>query len=171
MFFDTWSDLVRVVVITMLAYASLILLLRISGKRSLAKLNIFDFVVTIALGSTLATVLLSSEVSFAEGVLALAMLALLQWIVSYGSVRADWFKRMIRSEPRLLLRDGDLMGDAMRDERITRGEIESAVRKAGIGDLAQVAAVVLETDGELSVVARSSAGDRSVLEAVETAVG
>ena len=166
MLFDNWSDLLRVAVISALAYAALVLILRTAGKRSLAKLNIFDFVVTIAFGSTLATVLLSSEVSLAEGALAFAMLALLQWIVSSLSVRADWFKRLIRASPRLLLRDGELVEAEMRRERITLGEIEAAVRKKGHGSLADVAAVVLETDGELSVIARSDVGDGSPLRSV-----
>ena len=71
MFFSTWAALGRVLVIGPLAYVALVLLLRISGKRTLTKLNAFDLVVTVALGSTLATVLLSKSVSLAEGVLAL----------------------------------------------------------------------------------------------------
>lgn len=166
MFFDTWHDLLRVVVMTALAYAALVLILRLAGKRSLAKLNIFDFVVTIAFGSTLATVLLSRDVSFAEGALAFAILALLQWIVSALSVRSGWFKRLIRADPRLLLRDGRLLEQAMREERITRGEVEAAVRKKGHGSLDAIAAVILETDGELSVIAHSDAADRSALQSV-----
>jgi uncharacterized membrane protein YcaP (DUF421 family) len=167
MFFDTWSDLARVAAISALAYAALVLILRLAGKRSLAKLNIFDFVVTIALGSTLATVLLSSEVSLSEGALAFAMLALLQWSVSWLSPRVTWFRRLIRAEPRLLLRDGNLLDDAMRRERITRGEIEAAIRKAGHGSAQDIAAVVLETDGELSVISKGTAGERTALRSVE----
>lgn len=166
MFFDSWYDLVRVAVISALAYAALVLILRLSGKRSLAKLNIFDFVVTIALGSTLATVLLSSEVSLAEGALAFAMLALLQWIVSSLSTRLHWFRDAIRAEPRLLLRDGQLLEQAMRQERITRDEVEAAVRKKGHGGFDAIAAVVLETDGSLSVIADTEVGDGRAVQSV-----
>ena len=55
MWFDSWSDVVRVVSIGAAAYATLVAMLRISGKRTLAKLNAFDLIVTVALGSTLAT--------------------------------------------------------------------------------------------------------------------
>jgi uncharacterized membrane protein YcaP (DUF421 family) len=64
MFFDSWDGLLRVVVVGILAYTGLVLLLRISGKRTLSKMNAFDFVVTVALGSTLATILLSSDVAW-----------------------------------------------------------------------------------------------------------
>ena len=78
MFFDDWFGLLRVMVVGVAAYAALVALLRASGKRTLAKLNAFDFVVTVALGSTLATVLLSKDVALAEGLRAFALLTGLQ---------------------------------------------------------------------------------------------
>ena len=70
-----------------LAYAALILLLRASGNRTLSKMNAFDFVVTVALGSTLATMLLSADVALAEGVVALALLIGLQFVITWLSAR------------------------------------------------------------------------------------
>lgn len=157
MLFDSSYDLVRVAIISVLAYGSLVLILRLAGKRSLAKLNAFDLVVTVALGSTLATVLLSSDVAYLEGMLAFALLAALQWAVSRLSVAWPFFRNLVRSQPRLLVENGLQCPDAMRAERVTRGEVEAAVRGAGIGCMAEVAAVVLETDGSLSVI---RAGDK-----------
>ena len=68
-FFDSWESMVRTVVITILAYVVLVFLLRSSGKRTLSKMNAFDFIVTVALGSTLATVMLNKNVALADGVL------------------------------------------------------------------------------------------------------
>jgi len=73
-FFNSWFDLLRVLIVAVLAYASLVGFLRVSGKRTLSKMNAFDLVVTVALGSTLATILLSKDVALAEGLLALAVL-------------------------------------------------------------------------------------------------
>ena len=71
-----------------LSYAALIVFLRVSGARTLSKLNAFDLAVTkVALGPTLATSLLSSEVSLAEGVLAISLLILLQFVVAWALVR------------------------------------------------------------------------------------
>ncbi|RPI86275.1 MAG: DUF421 domain-containing protein [Chloroflexi bacterium] len=67
MFFNSWSDLIRIIIIGVLAYIGLVVLLLVSGKRTLSKMNSFDFVITVALGSTLATVLLSKDVALAEG--------------------------------------------------------------------------------------------------------
>lgn len=87
MFSDSWFGLLRVAVVGTLAYAALVALLRVSGKRTLSKLNAFDLVVTVALGSTLATVLLSKDVALTEGLLAFALLAGLQWAVATLTLR------------------------------------------------------------------------------------
>jgi uncharacterized membrane protein YcaP (DUF421 family) len=88
-----------------LAYAALVLLPRISGKRTrtLTKLNAFNLVVTVALGSTLATVLLSKSVALAEGVLALGLLIFLQYAIAWLSVRSPRFQAFIKAEPTLLV--------------------------------------------------------------------
>src|SRR5688572_2573928 len=99
MFFDNWGELGRVALVGVCAYVALVFMLRISGNRTLSKLNAFDFVVTVALGSTLATVLLSKEVALAEGVLALGLLIALQFLVTWTSVRLPWFNQLVKSEP------------------------------------------------------------------------
>ncbi|MFZ5720627.1 MAG: DUF421 domain-containing protein [Pseudomonadota bacterium] len=153
MLFHDWSGIYRTVIVGVLAYVGLVLLLRISGKRTLTKLNAFDLVVTVALGSTLATILLTEKVALAEGLAAFATLIGLQFLVTWTSVRLGVVRRLVRSEPSLLLRDGELLRGAMSRERITEDEIRSAIRSAGIEDPSRVSAVVLEADGELSVIA------------------
>jgi uncharacterized membrane protein YcaP (DUF421 family) len=160
MLFDSWAGLGRVVLVGALAYAALVLLLRISGKRTLTKFNAFDLVVTVALGSTLATVLLSKTVALAEGALALALLILLQYAIAWLSVRSPGFQALIKAEPTLLLCRGRFLAVAMRAERITRDEILAAVRASGTADVGKVAAVVLETDGSLSVIADAPDADQ-----------
>jgi hypothetical protein len=73
-FFSGWDGLLRTLVVGVLAYVVLVGFLRLSGKRTLSKMNAFDLVVTVALGSTLATILLSKDVALAEGALAFALL-------------------------------------------------------------------------------------------------
>ena len=163
MLFDTWEGLLRVVVMGGSAYVALITILRISGKRTLAKMNAFDLVVTVALGSTFATILLSRDVALAEGVVAFVVLVLLQYIIAALSVRFDVVENLAKSEARCLLVDGVIDGAALLRERVTREEVLCAVRSAGLGDLDDVAAVVLETDGTFSVVSRDRARSRSAL--------
>ena len=159
MFFESWSGLLRVVVVGPLAYGALVVLLRVSGKRTLAKLNAFDLVVTVALGSTLATVLLSKSVALAEGVTALLVLAGLQWVVAWLSVRSDRFGDLVRSEPTLLLRDGRFLDGALRSQRVRRDEVLAALRSSGVASPEGAAAVILETDGSFSVIETGAKGD------------
>ena len=166
-FFNGWSVLGRTLLIGVLAYVSLVFMLRVSGKRTLAKMNAFDLVVTVAIGSTLATIVLSKSVALAEGLLALALLIGMQFAISWSSTRMPWLRRVVTGEPRLLLRDGAMLDDALRDARATREEVHAAVRSAGIGALGEVAAVVLETDGSFSVIAGQPGAALSSLDGVK----
>ncbi|MBO6718755.1 MAG: DUF421 domain-containing protein [Rhizobiaceae bacterium] len=152
MFFQNWQGIVRTLAVGVLAYACLVLFLRISGKRTLAKLNAFDLVVTVALGSTLSAILLQESISLAEGATALALLIVLQFLVTFVSVRWPRFAKMVRSDPSLLVRNGEYCHAVMRRERITSDEVLSAIRSSGANDLGSVAAVVLESDGTISVI-------------------
>ena len=153
MFYDRFSDLVRLVVLGVASYAFLVGLLRVTGKRTLAKLNAFDFVVTVAFGSTLATVILSRDISLSEGVGALALLAGLQLVVAFLSVRRQAFAKVVRSEASALVVHGHIRHDMLERERVTVDELRSAVRASGSTELTDVGAVILETDGTFTVLA------------------
>lgn len=168
MFFDNWHGMLRVLLVGILAYATLVLFVRISGKRTLAKMNAFDLVVTVALGSTLASILLTRDVALAEGVLALALLIVLQFLVAWLSVRSQTMCQLVKAEPSLLFHNGRFLDDILRRERVTREEVVAAIRAAGQARLDQVGAVVLETDGSFSVLPRAS-GDLTALSFVRNA--
>ncbi len=166
MFFGGWSSLVRTLIVGLLAYVVLVVFLRISGKRTLSKLNAFDLVVTVALGSTLATVLLNKSVALADGAVAFALLIGLQLVVTWSSVRARWVRQVLTGEPVLLLYRGKFMPVSLRQARVTEDEVRSAIRSSGILSMEEVEAVVLEADGSLSVVRRSSDAGPVSLEGV-----
>ncbi|WP_168583049.1 DUF421 domain-containing protein [Gephyromycinifex aptenodytis] len=164
MWFDSTFDLVRILAVGGSAYLALVILTRIFGKRTLAKLNAFDLVVTVALGSVLASVLLSSDVAFLEGLLAMLLLMSVQWLVAQSLVRLPWTRSIIVSEPTALVWDGQLLTARMREQRIAEAEVQQAIRRTGTGGIEDVAAVVLESDGQLSVISRSQLGSGSTLE-------
>ena len=152
MLFDPWAGLGRVLLVGPLAYIALVAILRISGKRTLTKLNAFDLVVTVALGSTLATVLLSKSVALAEGMLAMALLVFFQFAITWLSVGSRGFRDLVKSEPTLIMHQGEFLDGAMRAQRMTRDEVMAALRSNGMMDASQAAAVVLETDGTIAVI-------------------
>ena len=157
LFFSGWSGLWRTAVLGVLSYLFLILFLRISGKRTLSKMNAFDLIVTVALGSTLATILLNKQIALAEGLLALSLLIALQFCVTWVAVRSSRLESLMKNEPALLVHLGDLLPRAMRRERVTESEIRAALRGRGFADLEPRVSVVLETDGTFSVVTQPEA--------------
>jgi uncharacterized membrane protein YcaP (DUF421 family) len=152
LFFDSWESIFRTSVITILAYILMIFFLRISGKRTLSKMNAFDLIVTIALGSTLATVSLSKNVALADGVLAFFLLIFLQYLITFFSVRYKSIDRLVKSSPTLIAYQGRLLADTMRKERIAEDEVFSIIREKGFSSVEEVEAVVLETDGSMTVI-------------------
>jgi len=166
MFFQEWTGLLRTVLVGVLAYVALVALLRVSGKRTLSKMNAFDFVVTVALGSTLATVLLSQDVALAEGITAFAVLIGMQYVIAWLLVRSHTVSRLVKSEPRLLVYNGRPLRDAMHAERVVEAEVLAAVRQQGSASLDAVDAVVLETDGSFTVITRTNADTPAALENV-----
>lgn len=166
MWLPSVDSLLRVLLATPVAYLAAVALIRISGKRSLAKLNAFDLVVTVALGSILATVVTSADLSVVTGVLGFGLLLLLQVAISAWTAHHTDQDGMVRAQPTLLVRHGELRHDAILDARLTPAEVLQAIRSSGTGGLDQVAAACLESDGTVSVVSRSQLGDARALDDV-----
>lgn len=167
MLFNGWQGLLHTLVVGFLAYAGLVAMLRVSGKRTLAKWNAFDLVVTVAFGSTLATALLSRDTSLAQALVAFLLLVLLQFTVTWLSVRSRGFQSLIKSRPTLLLYRGRYREDEMRRERVTPTELRAALRAQGIAAVEDVFAVILETEGEFSVIKETGDRPPSALEGIE----
>ena len=150
MFFDGWDDLWRVFVLAVAAYAAIVAMLRMTGKRTLSNMNAFDFIVTVALGSIMASTLVSGDVTLTEGLTAIASLCLLQYAVTWLSLRSERFQDLVKARPTVLLSRGEMLRAAMRRERVTEEEILAALRAHGMAGPDEAAAVILETDGSLT---------------------
>ncbi|WP_214687568.1 MULTISPECIES: DUF421 domain-containing protein [unclassified Exiguobacterium] len=144
------STMIRIMLTGIGAYISIIIMLRVSGKRTLAKMNAFDFIVTVALGSILATTLTSQQTSLLAGLTAFGTLIVLQYILAKLSKRFSIVNQMIKSEPTLLFYKGDYLREHLKKERILEIEVIQAIRSSGT-PLGQVEAVIIETDGTFSV--------------------
>jgi len=149
--FDNMNPFLETIIIGTIAYIAIIIMLRISGKRTLSKWNSFDFVVTIAFGSVLASILLNTKDKIGQGILSFALLVLFQYVITWISVRSSVIQKLIKSEPALLLYRGEMQPDTMKKERIAEGEILAALRASGVSAVEDADAVILETDGSFSV--------------------
>lgn len=147
----SWFDYFSLAAVAAGAYAWLIFVLRVSGKRTLAKLNAFDFAITVAFGSALATIIIDETVGLLKGGLVLAVLALLQFIVAKTSQWSYLVRKTVRARPTLLVRNGMVYDEALKEERLTIDELAEIIRNNGFGTMEDVGAVIFETDGSFSV--------------------
>ena len=163
--FEGWGGVLRVLVVGTLAYAGLVLVLRVTGKRTLSKMNAFDFVVTVALGSALASTMLSKSTPLAEGLAGMVLLVLLQFAVTWLSVRSEAVQNLVKAQPSILVYRGEWQEAVLRRERVTREEVLAGLRSQGRKVMDETTTVVMETDGSLSVLTGPPSGrGRSSLE-------
>jgi uncharacterized membrane protein YcaP (DUF421 family) len=162
MFFDGWSSVGQVVILAVATYALLITALRLAGAQALAKMSAYDLVITIALGSIVATVPLSDGATLADGVAVIVTYLTLQAVVRKTLNRWPPFRNVAKNDARLVLWEGRLLDREMYLVNVSDEEVRAAIRKAGRGSLEEIQAVVLENDGQWSVIGRS---DRTTLSA------
>ena len=164
---DDWHQIVRAVVSAALLYAFVILSVRVSGKRSTSQMNNFDWVVTVAIGSLMASGILLKDVSLLESMIAIATLLGLQFLLTWAMLRWQPLEDLVRADPRLLFHEGEFLWEAMRRERVCKQEVLSAIRANGMRDLDEVQCVILETNASLSVLPRPEGdGGRRALQDV-----
>ena len=153
-----------VVVSTIAILVAAITVIRIVGLRSLSKMSSFDFVVTVALGSTVATVAATST-SLWAGALAFITLLSAQWLVARLRRHAR-FSAIVDNEPRLLMVGSNFVDSNLRTTRVTHDDVFAKLREANVTDLSQVLAVVLETTGDTSVLHGAGPLDDALLPGV-----
>jgi len=155
-FFDGWVPILRVLLVGTLSYIAVVALLRYFGKRALTKMNAFDMVVTVAIGSAFASAVMSKSVTLVDGVVAWCLLLLLQRLFAALSIRLGWFGRYLKAQPLLIIYRGNILWDNARKEQLGRLEILGGLRSQGIAAVEDVLAMVLEPDGSFSVVELSA---------------
>lgn len=166
-FFDGWEPILRILLVGTLGYIALVMLLRVSGKRTLSQMNGFDFVITVAVGASFGRILTAREVSVVEALVTFSLLMTLQWCAAKLQLKWPAFSRAVTSAPTLLVYRGEVNREAVRRQRFTHDELLGAARKQGFGTLDDVEAMVLEPSGELSVVGVGSAGDGSTFRHID----
>lgn len=152
----TWSTVATILLSAMGIYAAVVVLTRISGKRSFSKMSSFDFAMTIAVGSIIATTILSASVDLAEGVVALTVVYLLQMTIAFGR-RYTAVHRIVDNSPLLLMEGERILMDNMRKARVSVTDLRSKLREANVCQLTDIKMVVFETTGDISVMHATNA--------------
>lgn len=138
-------------IVTFVSYLFILFLLRLSGKRTLLKMNAFDFIITVSLGAVFGNMLINYKENLYQGIYVISLLLLFQFFSSLLSSRYAFFDTLLKANPTLLFYEGEYYESILKQERIPKSEVLQAMREQGIGRIEEVGAVILETDGTISV--------------------
>ncbi len=150
--FDMTTPWYEILLRTFVVYLTVLVLLRLAGKRELGQMTPFDLVVILVIANAVQNAMTGGDNSLIGGILAAATLTIVNIAVGRWGSRVPFFRRLVASEPTLLLRDGKPLQEALDHERIDIEELEMAARQHGIADLKDVTAAVLEEDGSISII-------------------
>ena len=170
---ETWFNsperLQSVAVGAVVFYLIIIIMARLTGKRTTGQMNNFDWLVTVAVGSLAASGILLRDVSIADAALAIIIIFALQWLTTWLVLRSPFMCRLIKPKPRLLLDKGGMLKDAMHKERISEAELYTAMREEGLVNLEEANWVILENNGKMTVIKRRDVEleDAKLMENVE----
>lgn len=155
LYFTGFESLNHILISSAILYVLMIVFVRIMGKRTTAQMNNFDWAVTVAMGSLLASTIILKDVSIADGAVGILALMLLQYWITKLTFHFNKAGDVIKSSPKLLLYKGEFLEDNMEKERVMESEIYAAIRQSGQGNIEDIYAVVLENNANLSIIPES----------------
>ncbi|MHA6259227.1 YetF domain-containing protein [Sporosarcina sp. CAU 1771] len=150
--FNFWEMILR----TTIAFAALLILARILGKKQLSQLTFFHYITGIAFGSIAAEMAGQTDVPFMDGLIALTWWAILTLLMSYLSMKSPRFRVLVDDEPSIVIRDGVLMEKKMKSLRLHLDDLMMMLREQSIFSIQDVHYAVMETNGELSVMKKTA---------------
>lgn len=166
-FTTSWTAIGGVIVTMTCVYAAVIMATRIVGLRSFAKMSSFDFAMTVALGTLVASTAIVRDPPLLQGLTGVALLYLLQFLVARLRIRFERFAGWIDNSPVLLVENGHTLDANLRRVRVTHEELRSAVRAARLSSMSHVAAAVMETTGDISIIPGPGPVDPDLLRSVQ----
>lgn len=139
-------------------FVALYLLVRLMGKRELGQMTPFELIVLVVIGDLIQQGVTQNDFSMTGAIIAISTIALLALLMSWASYLWPRAERLLEGEPRVIVRDGEVITANLRRNRLTVSEIESEMRLAGIARLTDVAWAILEPRGKISFIQRADDG-------------
>jgi uncharacterized membrane protein YcaP (DUF421 family) len=146
-----WSEVALIALSASVMYVTVILLTRLAGVRSFSKMSGFDFAVTVAIGSVLASVITSKDPPLASGVAALVCLFGLQIGMAVLRSRFPGLQTLADNKPRLIMIGSEVQHDQLKKAKMTESDLWGKLREANVFQFSQILAVVAETTGDVCV--------------------
>jgi uncharacterized membrane protein YcaP (DUF421 family) len=147
-------------------FIALYVLVRLMGRRELGQMTPFELIVLIVIGDLIQQGVTQNDFSLTGAVLAISTFALLALLMSWATYLWPWAERMLEGEPRVIVRDGEIITANLRRNRLTRAEIEAEMRLSGIGRLSDVAWAIVEARGKISFIRREP-GEKPATDATQ----
>jgi len=151
-------------------YMVLLVLIRLSGKRTMGQFTPFDMMLIVLLGSAVQNSLLGEDTSLLGGLLLAATLIVINWCVAFVTSRSLRAERLVEGVPTVLARDGQLFRSVLKREMVSEDDFNEALRQNGEMTLTDVRIALLETNGTISVVKRDSDNGQATSEVTEECV-
>ncbi len=146
------DTVMRALILSSLAVFCVVAVVRVVGLRAFSKMTAFDFVVTVAVGSLLASASQAPSLSeFVQPTIAIASLLGVQYVVARLRRSSETFEAIVQNSPVLLMQDGEILHQALAATRVEEDDLIAKLREANVRDFSEVSAVVLETTGNISV--------------------
>ena len=167
--FSSTNELLPTLVSAVLIYAMVILYTRVFGLRSFSKMSSFDFAMTVAVGTMLASAIVNKSPSVVQSGVALLSLYLLQLIVAILRQKLGWFSSVVDNQPLLIMDGPTILHDNLKKAQLTESDLRAKLREANVINYSQVKAVVFETTGDVSVLHTGEQGelDTDILRGVQ----
>lgn len=164
MFVSSFYGIERIIGMSTMFYFGLIIILKLSGKRTLSEINAFDLLVTVTIGSIAATTILLKESSIIDGMVSVITLVVLQYILAKLDTKYSFVENFFLLKPTLLYYKGDFLIENMGKMRITKNDLRQQVRLGAGTVIENVSAVVLESNGGLSIITKDNDANIEKLE-------
>jgi len=146
-----WSTVWITLLSAGLIYIAMVVITRINGARTFSKFSSFDLAITIAVGSVLGRALVASDQTLLHTIVAVLALFIVQYGVDYLRSRFNLFPKIIDNNPILLMENAQLLEENLKKARMTPKAVYHELRQANVVKLSEVKAVILESNGEVSV--------------------
>lgn len=160
-----WQQILGISISAVGFYLGLMLFTRLMGLRSFSKLSSHDFAMTVGIGSILASTVLSDEPSLLQGLCAVAVLFVIQGVVSVVRRKIKPLKALIDNQAIILMAHGEYFPDNLQEANLSTSDVQEVLRKNGIKSKTEVFAVIMETTGDMSVIKNSEVTpDRSLFD-------
>jgi len=146
-----WEKILRSAVI----YLFILLAFRFTGKRQVGQLTPFDLVVLLIISNVVQNAVIGNDNSLGGGMIGAVTILALNWIVVEISYRFKPARRLLEGQPALLIHNGKILQETLKNERITLEDLQAALRRSGVAEVGQVRYAVLEENGQISVIPKS----------------